>query len=89
MPRVVFTENLQRHVACPPVEVSGATLREVLDAAFASSPKARGYVLDEQGVVRKHMMLFINGEPIADRITLSDPVPAGAEVYVMQALSGG
>jgi len=89
MPRVVFTENLQRHVACPPIEVSGSTLREVLDAAFAGNPKARGYVLDEQGVVRKHMMLFINGEPIADRIKLSDPVPAGAEVYVMQALSGG
>ena len=89
MPRVVFTENLQRHVACPPVEASGGTLRQVLDATFAGNAKARGYVLDEQGVVRKHMMLFINGEPIVDRITLSDPVPASAEVYVMQALSGG
>ena len=33
--------------------------------------------------------LFINGEPISDRATLGDVVPKGAEVYVMQALSGG
>jgi hypothetical protein len=29
----VFTENLQRHVDCPPFDVAGATVREVLDAA--------------------------------------------------------
>jgi len=26
---------------------------------------------------------------IADRLRLSDPVAAGAEIYVLQALSGG
>ena len=35
------------------------------------------------------MIVFVNGEQIHDRIPLTDPVPAGAEVYVMQALSGG
>ena len=89
MPRVVFTANLQRHVECPPCDVPGATLREVLDGAFALHAKARGYVLDEQGAVRKHMIIFINGEMIQDRDRLSDAVPAGGEVYIMQALSGG
>ncbi|HKI36495.1 MAG TPA: MoaD/ThiS family protein [Gemmataceae bacterium] len=89
MPRVVFTNNLQRHVACPPAEVTGRTVREVLDAAFAGNDPARGYVLDEQGSLRKHMLVFVNGRQVADRDTLSDPVPPGAEVYVMQALSGG
>jgi hypothetical protein len=89
MPRVVFTENIQRHVACPPCDVSGGTVREVLDAVFATNERARGYVLDEHGAVRKHMIVFINGKMIHDRILLSDPVPDAAEVYVMQALSGG
>ena len=89
MPRVVVTPNLQRHVACPPVEVPGGTVREVLCAAFAGNERARGYVLDEQGALRKHMIVFVNGEQVRDRAGLSDPVPADGEVYVMQALSGG
>jgi sulfur-carrier protein len=89
MPRVVFTENLQRHVACPPVDVRGSTVREVLEAVFATNDAVRSYVLDEHGAVRKHMVIFVNGEMIRDRVKLSDPVPAQGEVYVMQALSGG
>jgi hypothetical protein len=89
MPRVVFTQNIQRHIACPPGEVPGGTVRAVLDAVFAANVAARSYVLDEHGAVRKHMIVFVNGEMIRDREKLSDPVPADAEVYVMQALSGG
>jgi hypothetical protein len=89
MPRISFTKNLQRHVACPPCEVAGATVRESLEAAFARYPQVRGYVLDEHGALRFHMAIFINGEPIADRKGLGDPVPETAEIYVMQALSGG
>jgi hypothetical protein len=85
----VFTQNIQRHVACPPQEVAGTTVREVLDAAFAGNPQARGYVLDERGSVRWHMLVFLNGEPIQDRLCLSDAVPPDGEVYIMQALSGG
>lgn len=89
MARVVFTSNLRQHVACPPVEAAGRTVREVLDAAFRANPALRSYVLDDQGAVRKHMVVFVNGRAIQDRNTLTDLVPEGAEVYVMQALSGG
>ncbi len=64
-------------------------MHELLDAVFAANPQARSYVLDDQGTLRKHMIIFINGEQIRDRETLSDSVPANGEVYVMQALSGG
>ncbi len=74
---------------CPPAEVQGTTVREVLDARFAKNERARGYVLDEQGALRQHVVVFVNGEPIRDRVRLSDPVQGDAEVYVMQALSGG
>ena len=89
MPRVSFTRNLQRHVACPPCTVAGATVRESLDEAFALYPRLRGYVLDEHGALRFHMAVFVDGEPVADRRTLGDPVAEAAEIYVMQALSGG
>ncbi len=89
MPRVVFTKNLQRHVSCPPTEASGRTVREALAAVFTANPMARGYVLDEQGAVRKHVVIFVDGQQIADRQNLSDPITENAEIYVMQALSGG
>ncbi len=89
MPTVRFTANLQRHVPSPSIEVPGATVAECLAAAFDLNPRARGYVLDEHGAMRRHMNVFVDGEQIRDRRGLSDAVGPGAEIYVMQALSGG
>jgi molybdopterin synthase sulfur carrier subunit len=86
---VVFTPNLKRHVDCPTEIVDGATVRAVLEAVFAANPRLRGYVLDDQGALRKHMSVFVDGRQIADRATLADPVQPASEIYVMQALSGG
>ena len=89
MAKVSFTANSQRHVACPPCEVPGRTVREVLDAVFANNPPARGYVLDDQGALRKHMSIFVDGRLISDRNKLSDAVGETSSVAVFQALSGG
>lgn len=89
MPRVSFTGNLQRHLSAPPAEVQGSTVREALDAVFANNPLLRGYVLDDQGAVRRHVNVFVGGEPVRDRARLSDPVEATDEIAVLQALSGG
>jgi hypothetical protein len=71
------------------VEAPGATVREVLDRVFADHPRLRGYVVDERGALRKHMVIFIDGRQIEDRLALSDAVLPASELYVMQALSGG
>lgn len=89
MAKVVFTPNIQRHVACPETEAPGATVREVLNAVFAANPAARGYVLDDQSALRRHMAVFVDGRIIKDRETLSDPVNEASSIYVFQALSGG
>ena len=89
MVRVVFTPALQRHIACPPVEVAAQTVREALDAAFAGNARARAYVLDDQAALRKHMVVFVDGVRIRDRVHLSDRVLENGEIYVLQALSGG
>jgi molybdopterin synthase sulfur carrier subunit len=89
MPTVTFTPNIQRHVTCPASQVQGETVRQVLDAVFEENPQARGYVLDDQGAIRAHMVVFVDGHQVHDRQHLSDPVRSDAEVYVAQALSGG
>jgi sulfur-carrier protein len=89
MASVRFTRNIQRHVDCPTLDVPGSTLGEVLDAYFANNFRARGYVLDDAGKLRKHMAIFIDGQQIEDRDALSDQVAAHAIVDVVQSLSGG
>jgi hypothetical protein len=89
MPLVSFTAHIARHVPCPPETVPGATVREVLDAYFERHPRVRAYVFDEQHALRKHVVVFVGDEQAHDRTALSDPVREDAEVWVMQALSGG
>ena len=89
MPTVRFTQNIQRHVACPTIAVSGSTVREVLDAYFSEHEQARGYVLDDQAALRQHMAIFVDGRQIRDRVGLSDAVPPDATLDLVQALSGG
>ena len=89
MARVAFTANLQRHLSCPDLTVPGSTVRVVLDQVFAAEPRLRSYILDDQDRVRRHVAIYVNGDRIADRERLSDPVGDDDEVFVFQALSGG
>jgi hypothetical protein len=89
MPRVVFTSHLQRHVPCPEADVQGTTVAQALAAIFVQAPQVRDYVLDEQGHVRRHVHIYVDGRRIGDRERLSDAVAPGSEIFVLQALSGG
>jgi hypothetical protein len=89
MPTVSFTSALQRFLAAPPARVDGATVGEALAAVFASRPALRGYVLDDQGALRRHVAVYVGGEAVRDRFGLSDPVGPYDDIYVFQALTGG
>ncbi|SFP67253.1 MoaD/ThiS family protein [Pseudomonas borbori] len=89
MARISFTPNLQRHLDVAPCAVPGATVAAVLAEVFATNPRLRSYLLDDQGQLRRHVAIFVDGERIDDRRHLSDRVGAASEVYVVQALSGG
>ena len=89
MAQVFFTSNLRRHVDCPQAEADGASVREVLDKVFAANARLRGYVLDDQAALRKHMGIVVDGASLRDRAGLSDPVTATSRIFVLQALSGG
>jgi len=87
MPTVSFTHHLRQHAPPLPVASQAGTARAALELIFADYPALRGYVLDEHGRLRRHVALFIDGE--LKREGLDQPLAAEAEVYVMQALSGG
>jgi molybdopterin synthase sulfur carrier subunit len=96
VPTVVVAPSLTRWLTAAPtsvgersVVVSGTTVREVLESLFAEYPGLRGYAVDERGALRHHVVAFVDGAPVRDKTHLSEPVPAGGEVYLLQALSGG
>ena len=89
MATVRFTSALQRFLDAPPVQVAGATVGEALAAVFETRPALRGYVLDDQGAVRRHVAIYVKGEAVRDRVRLSDPIGPDDDIYVFQALTGG
>jgi len=89
VPRVIFTANLQRHLSAPPSQATGRTVRAALESVFAGNPRLRSYVLDDQGRVRHHVVVFVGGQRIKDPVGLSDAVSETDEIFVMQSLAGG
>ena len=89
MPTVSFTSALRRFLPVPAAQVEGVTVGEALAAVFGSRPLLRGYVLDDQGALRRHVAVYVNGEPVRDRTRMTDTVGMHDEIYVFQALSGG
>jgi len=89
MATLVFTQQLRRFTDTPQVDTPAATLRTALEAAFEVNPRLRGYVLDEQGHLRQHVAIFIDGLRVRDRVTLDDALRPDSSVHVLQALSGG
>ena len=89
MAHLEFAPALQRHAATPPLNTPAASLQSLLSTAFEQQPALQSYVLDEQGCVRKHVAVFVNGQLLHDRKHLDVPLAADDRVYVAQALSGG
>ena len=89
MATVRFTSALTRFLAAPPADVAGATVGEALAAVFEARPALRGYVLDDEGALRRHVAVYIGGEAVRDRVKLSDPIGPEDDIYVFQALTGG
>ncbi len=87
--KVHFTSNLRRHVDCASIECPGNTVKDVLDQVFKANERLQTYVLDDQGQLRKHMSVLLDGKAVKDRATFSDSVVGIKEIWVMQALSGG
>jgi molybdopterin synthase sulfur carrier subunit len=63
----------------------GTTVVEVLKALETTHPAVAGWILDEQGLIREHINIFVNGE----RGTEETRVDETDSVHVLPAISGG
>jgi len=70
------------------VEV-GANLLQVLQALFVAYPGLRDRVLTETGETRRHVNIFVANEDVRYIGGLATAIPAGAEVSIVPAISGG
>ncbi len=67
-------------------QAAGMTLAEVLADLDRQFPGFRFRVIDEQDRVRRHIIFFVGGDRQDD---LGAVLPAGADVQIVGALSGG
>ena len=89
MARVTLTANLKKYYPETRFTVAGGTLRAVLDAMEARRPHFMSYVLEDNGHIRKHVNMFIDGQLVRDKTNIDIPVAENADIHIMQALSGG
>ena len=90
MAQVKFTPNLQRFFPdlCE-CSVDATTVAEIVSAVDMRWRGLGDYIVDEQGALRKHVNIFVGGELLRDKQTLSDRVSADSKIFIVQALSGG
>jgi len=92
--RVRIPSPLRSYTGAPVVDVAvpvlapehPPALQGALAALDLAYPGIRFRIIDEQKQVRRHIKLFIGGRLVRD---LATPIPAGEEVMIVAALSGG
>lgn len=67
------------------LELEGATVVEVLRALEREHPGTRGWILDERGLIREHVNVFVNREYGREDTTVS----SSDRLHVIPAISGG
>ena len=81
-----FTENR----SSVPIEVkAGVNLLQALQVLFAAYPGLRDRVLTETDETRQHVNIFVANENVRYTGGLATPIPAGAAVSIVPAISGG
>jgi molybdopterin synthase sulfur carrier subunit len=67
------------------LDVNGTTVAEVIEGLDRRIPGLRNRIVDAGPVIRTHINVFVAGR----RASLDTIVPAGAEIHVIPAVSGG
>lgn len=86
---ISFAAHLQRHVAIADQTVVATTIGDAIDTACKAAPAMRHYVLDDQGHVRKHVAVFIDGALFLPRDDMQRALNENAKVHIIQCLTGG
>ena len=68
---------------------SPETVNEALQSLWRAHPALRDRIVDEQGEVRQHVNIFVGEDAIRFADGLATKIPAGAEIMIVPAVSGG
>lgn len=71
------------------VEPSPTTLADALEALWKRCPGIRDRVVTEQAQIREHINVFVGNEDVRYTGGLQTPIPEGAEIAIIPAISGG
>ena len=71
------------------IEGSAHSVADALALLWKECPGARDRVLTERGDLRPHVNVFVDGANVRHAAGLRAPVPAGAEIIIVPAVSGG
>ena len=71
------------------IEASPATLADALLALWTLYPGVHDRMANEQGQVRQHINIFIGDEDMRYTGGLMSTLPAGAQISIIPAVSGG
>lgn len=85
MATVTLRAPLKQRVGTSSLEVQGATVAEVVRALESQAPEIKGWVADEKGRVRRHVNVFVNGEPASEE----DAVAPNDRIDIIHAITGG
>jgi molybdopterin converting factor small subunit len=70
-------------------EQAGATVAGVLDSLAADLPALERRIRDENAAIRRHVNVYVDGADIRTLSGAQTPVPDGAVIDVIAAVSGG
>ena len=90
MATIKFTYALKRFYSnLDDLNIEAKNVNEVLEKIEEQYAGIKSFLVDDTGVLRKHINIFVDGELILDREKQTDTIKDQSEVYIMQALSGG
>lgn len=89
MVKVVLTANLQKYFPESKFETEANSLKDLLRKMDERRPLFSTYIIEDNGSIRKHVNIFIDGEVLSDKSHTDVQLKSGSQVHIMQALSGG
>lgn len=84
--KVLIPQPLRPYTGASEVDADGPTLDALLDDLNRRYPGFKFRMVDEQGRIRRHIRVFVDGEQTFD---VSHSLLAARGVQIVQALSGG
>ncbi len=88
--KVRLPRPLMQHVNAPSsLTVEAGTLRELVDALDQRFPGLAGRILDDQGRVRRFVIVFVNERMLDEAAPERVQVRPGDEVYIVPSVAGG